>query len=90
MPIHREHRGRYPVNWGELAFEIKDANHWQCQACGKPCRQPGEPFDTHRRTLTVAHLDGVYDRAWVQLAPLCSCCHLRHDARRRRRRMGDE
>lgn len=81
MPILREDRDRYPVDWPDISFLIRDANDWQCQCCGQQCRRPGEPFDTQRRTLSVAHWDSVYNAPWVLLVPLCMGCHLRHDAK---------
>lgn len=47
MPI--KYTENYPIEWPSLALEIKEANRWICQACNKRCRQPGEPFITHRR-----------------------------------------
>ncbi len=85
MPMQSE---RYPVDWAEIALAIKDACGRQCQECGRQCRRPGEPFDTHRRTLTVAHLwpeDHAPDAPIVFVAALCSGCHLRVDAQRKAR-----
>lgn len=83
MPMDR---GRYPAEWDAIAAEIKDAAGWQCQECGTQCRKPGEPFDGHRRTLTVAHLspaDHAPDAPIVFVAALCAPCHLRQDAPRK-------
>lgn len=80
-------RVRYPVDWEEIAISIKEANDWVCHACGRQCRKPGEAFDTHKRTLTVAHLyppDHAPDAPIVFVAPLCAGCHLQEDARRRK------
>ena len=55
------------------------------------CRRPGEPFDTHKRTMSVHHLgaprdDGspgdMHDKQDcrpVNLLALCSKCHLARD-----------
>lgn len=78
MPMDRS---RYPDDWDEIARRVKDEEGWRCEGCGKQCRRPGEPFDTHRRTLTVAHLD--HDPSNCRrdnLAALCAPCHLRYDA----------
>lgn len=83
MPMQRN---RYPVDWDNIATEIKHANDWQCQLCGKQCRRPGEQFDTHRRTLTVAHIwpDNHDTMApAVCVAALCAACHLGVDVQRR-------
>jgi hypothetical protein len=72
---------KYPPNWKEIATAIKDAAGWICQNCGKQCRRPGEPFDTHKRTLTVAHLNhDTTDNRPENLAAWCAPCHLRYDA----------
>jgi len=78
MPMRRE---LYPDNWDEIARAVKVAADWRCQECGKQCRRPGEPFDTQRRTLTVAHLDhDPANCASDNLRALCAPCHLRYDA----------
>lgn len=70
----------YPVDWKDIAREIKEAAGWTCGECGMQCRRPGEPFDTHRRTLTVSHYFHDTQAPEVFLVALCSACHLRHDA----------
>lgn len=78
MPMER---WRYPGNWDEIAFRVKEEAGWVCEECGRVCRKPGEPFDTHRRTLTVAHLDHIPENCErSNLRALCSACHLRYDA----------
>ena len=78
MPMERE---RYPANWKQIALEVKERADWKCQRCGRQCRRPGEPFDTHRNTLTVAHLNHVpEDIRPENLMAMCSACHLRYDA----------
>lgn len=39
MPMDRR---LYPENWEAIALAVKTAANWQCQECGRPCRQPGE------------------------------------------------
>ena len=80
MPMQRH---LYPPDWNRLATAVKAAAGWQCQLCGQQCRRPGEPFDTHRRTLTVAHWDHDPQAAVVFVVALCAPCHLRHDAHRK-------
>ena len=78
MPMQRE---LYPDDWEEIALAVKEDAGWRCECCGKQCRRPGEPFDTHRRTLTVSHQD--HDPANCErsnLKALCAPCHLRYDA----------
>lgn len=81
MPMKRE---LYPSNWEEIAFSVKDNVGWVCQECGKQCRKPSEPFDTHRNTLTVAHLDHTPSNCSEDnLKAMCAPCHLRYDAPRK-------
>ena len=78
MPMDK---ARYPANWKEIALEVKEKAGWKCENCGAQCRKPGEPFDTHRRTLTVHHIDHVPENCWPEnLIALCPKCHLRADA----------
>lgn len=80
MPMRRE---LYPDNWEAIAAAVKEAAGWKCQECGKQCRRPGEPFDTHRNTLTVAHMNHKpQDIRLENLKALCAPCHLRYDAKR--------
>ncbi|NET39780.1 MAG: hypothetical protein F6K19_48795, partial [Cyanothece sp. SIO1E1] len=39
MPMNRK---LYPDDWEAIALSIKQQANWQCQACGRPCRQLGE------------------------------------------------
>ncbi len=78
MPMNRK---LYPKNWDEIAFSVKEDAGWKCQECGAQCRRPGEPFDTHRRTLTVSHQDhNPMNCERSNLKALCAPCHLRYDA----------
>ena len=79
MPMDK---ARYPADWKQIAFEVKAAAGWVCQECGKQCRKPGEPFDTHKRTLTVAHLDHTPENCEPEnLCAMCAVCHLQYDAK---------
>lgn len=81
MPMKRE---LYPEDWEEIALKKKEAVGWKCEDCGRQCRKPGEPFDTHARTLTVHHLDqdpGNCDP--TNLIALCAGCHLRRHRRKK-------
>ncbi len=78
MPMQRE---LYPPDWEKIALAVKEAAGWKCEGCGKQCRKPGEPFDTHKRTLTVSHADhNPANCAKENLKALCAPCHLRYDA----------
>lgn len=74
MPMKRE---LYPKDWNEIAAKKKNAADWKCERCGKQCRKPGEPFDTHSRTLTVHHIDENPGNCFPEnLVALCAGCHL--------------
>lgn len=78
MPMERE---RYPADWKRIALAKKESTGWRCEVCGKQCRKPGEPFDTHRRTLTVAHLNHEPEDCLDEnLKAMCAPCHLKYDA----------
>jgi hypothetical protein len=77
MPMLRH---LYPADWEARALRVKVRADWRCERCGKQCRRPGEPFDTHRRTLTVAHLDHDPENPKARLEAMCAPCHLRYDA----------
>ena len=79
MPMERE---RYPTDWKEISKAVKDAAGWKCQICGKQCRRPGEKFDTHKNTLTVAHLNHTPEDVRTEnLMAMCAPCHLKYDAK---------
>ena len=89
MPMERD---RYPADWERIATAKKEDTGWRCERCGAQCRKPGEPFDTHKRTLTVAHLNHTPEDVTPEnLMAMCAPCHLRYDAQhhaetRRKRR----
>lgn len=73
---------KYPATWKEIANRIKAEADYQCEMCGKQCRRPGEPFDTHKRTATVAHCNHIEsDCRDENLVCACAPCHLRYDAK---------
>ncbi len=75
-------RSLYPEDWESIARGVKERAGWKCQACGKQCRKPGEPFDTHKRTLTVAHLNHQPEDCRPEnMKAMCAPCHLRYDAK---------
>lgn len=78
MPMDRK---RYPRDWKQIAFGVKQEAGWKCEKCGKQCYRPGEPNIDRRYTLTVAHLNHTpEDCRRENLVALCSQCHLRLDA----------
>lgn len=78
MPVNWSN---YPKDWKQIARSVKDGCGWVCQMCGMQCRKPGEPFDTHKRTMSVMHLNhDTSDNTASNLRGACSACHLRYDA----------
>ena len=81
MPMKKEN---YPIDWRAIATDIKTDAGWKCEKCCVQCRFPGEPFDTHKRTLTVAHINHIeMDCRPENLVALCPKCHLVYDEARR-------
>ena len=81
MPMDRT---KYPETWLQIAYRIKEQADWKCEKCGKQCRRAGEVFDTHRNTLTCAHINHVEsDCRDENLVALCPKCHLAYDAQRK-------
>ncbi len=75
---------KYPKNWKDIAFRIKSEAGWKCEQCSRQCRFPDEEFDTHKRTLTVAHINHVPDDCVDEnLVALCPKCHLAYDETRK-------
>ena len=82
MPMDKT---KYPSDWVQIAQVVKNQASWKCEQCGLQCRLPGEQFDTHRRTLTVAHINHVeMDCSPENLVALCSRCHLAYDQPRKK------
>jgi hypothetical protein len=85
MPMQR---GLYPADWREVAARRKKAARWRCQECGAmhgamTVNRHGMPCKV---VVTVAHLDhDVWNRR-ARLRVLCARCHIRYDARQRRRK----
>ena len=74
---------KYPEDWKKISKAVKAAADWKCEECGMQCRRPEEKFDTHRRTLTVHHIDmdpGNNDPE--NLVALCPKCHLMKHVKR--------
>lgn len=81
MPMDRS---KYPPDWDDIAERVKEQAGWKCEQCRLQCRFPGEQFDTHKRTLTVAHINHVeMDCRPENLVALCPRCHLAYDQTRK-------
>lgn len=83
----------YPVDWPTITRQIKDANHYKCQACDKQCRRPGEMWLGWNYEMAIAHICQDYEAESVFVVAICAHCHLVMDApysgtaRRRRLRL---
>jgi predicted HNH restriction endonuclease len=74
---------RYPDNWSEIAFKVKEKAGWRCSRCDRSCFRPGEipkkmtRSEWARKTLSVHHSNfNPEDNRIENLIPLCSPCHL--------------
>ncbi len=65
----------YPLNWKEIADQIKEAAGWKCEHCNAE-HNPAIGY-----TLTVHHLNGIKRECNREnLVALCQRCHLRIQA----------
>lgn len=68
--------GDYPLDWKQIAADVKQQANWHCARCGH-AHDPANGY-----TLTVHHLTGEKDNVrWWNLAPLCQRCHLKIQAK---------
>ena len=67
---------QYPMNWPEIAHDVKERAGWRCEHCG-------HVHDRHSgRVLTVHHLDmNKANCDYSNLVALCQRCHLHIQAR---------
>lgn len=78
----------YPPDWREVAAKMKLAANFCCQRCGarhgeQTTNRYGQPVAVQ---IGVAHLDHDVWNPRARLAVLCRQCHIRYDARQRRRK----
>jgi hypothetical protein len=76
----------YPADWDVRARALKLACDYRCQRCGLrqgdwTVNRLGVPVQ-----IGVAHLDHDPWNPEARLQVLCRACHLRYDARQRRRK----
>jgi hypothetical protein len=81
MPIKKENRARYPVNWKDISRSIREERAKnRCEWCGAENGQP-HPVTGSRVVLTVAHLDHRPENCEPDnLRALCQKCHNTYDA----------
>ena len=82
---------RYPRNWTDIAFTLKQKAKWRCQKCGMQCLKPGDKTAAHlsksdraKLTLVVHHRNyQPEDNREENLVCLCTGCHLGYHTRKR-------
>ncbi|MBL1203129.1 MAG: HNH endonuclease [Nostoc sp. GBBB01] len=86
----KKSQSRYPLNWLDIALEIKQSVGWRCSKCGLQCIRPGDDTSELSRslrmalTLTVHHKNFLpEDNRRENLYALCTACHLSFHTRRR-------
>lgn len=94
-PIRPENRDRYPADWPQVSFALKERAGWRCECTGE-CGRPGEHLDATGRcvnvhgkpayrtgsrvVLTTAHLNHTpEDCDPGNLKAMCQGCHLHYD-----------
>lgn len=91
-------RAFYPVNWDQISFRVRAAANWRCARCDRPCRKPGEDWESflyrlgwdgaelnpRHYIIQTAHLDqNSQNNSPANLAALCTLCHFAIDRRYR-------
>ena len=83
-------RKRYPKNWEQIAFKIKEKAKWKCTKCGLQCLKPSDDktklnkSQKAKLTLTVHHLNyQPEDNRPENLVALCTSCHLLYHRRQK-------
>ena len=62
---------RYPDNWPEIAFKLKQEANWKCALCGWQCLKPHEntkgltKSERSKRTLTVLSTIEIISRKTI-------------------------
>jgi predicted HNH restriction endonuclease len=81
---------RYPDNWNDIVFKLKEKHQWRCQKCGIQCIKPTVDTknltcsDRAKVTLVVHHRNyQPEDNTEENLVCLCKPCHLSYHTRRR-------
>lgn len=86
MPIRPDQRARYPADWPDISFRVRQRAEWRCE--GSPaypnCRAvqgAPHPVTGSKVVLTVAHLDHTPENCdLANLKAWCQRCHLTYDA----------
>jgi hypothetical protein len=82
-------RTRYPKNWAEIAWAVKEKADWKCAKCRMQCLRPGDntshlsKSERTAKTLVVHHFNRIpEDCRFANLTALCTNCHLSYHNRR--------
>lgn len=86
---------RYPKNWKQKSFAVRESANWCCQHCQRQCRQPKESISDfiirtgydrvlvrahpRRWLLQTAHLNHDPENESAELLALCVPCHRLYD-----------
>lgn len=84
MPMQRD---LYPPDWKAIAERHKEAANWTCEQCGaqRGDQRPNRHGELKPVVITTAHVNHDPWARNAQLKVLCASCHLRYDAKQRRR-----
>jgi hypothetical protein len=71
---------RYPKDWPQIAFAIKEREGWHCHHCGIRGLRPGEKLNSAKGRaflIQVHHCDcNPANNSPENLVALCTVCHL--------------
>ncbi|WP_069791289.1 HNH endonuclease (plasmid) [Cyanobacterium sp. IPPAS B-1200] len=81
---------RYPQNWTDIAYSLKEKAKWRCQKCGVQCIKPGDKTahlsksERAKITMVVHHRNyQPEDNREENLVCVCKPCHLSYHTRKR-------
>ena len=65
-------RKRYPKNWEQIAFKIKEKAKWKCTKCGLQCLKPTD----NKNDKSIKHLITTKIVKAVSSAVVVSCMNI--------------
>lgn len=81
MPIDLS---KYPPNWKEISFAVKEAASWNCQQCGRPCKKPTETWDDLKYRLARKSKKLYQECVEKKIRFVLTTAHLDHDTQNNR------